>query len=112
MLLINIFFSFSESTVSPTDMKKKGFLNATLYDYDFIGRDDLMGDVFLPFSEVKNLDNEQNFEKQPQVHLPLTKPDSTDEEKLKSFELRTWDKEALKFARGEREKIEWVNFVN
>lgn len=87
-------------------MKKKGYIMLTLYDYDFIGRDEFMGEAMILLDEVKRVERVEDLKSQPQLHLVVTKPEESDADIISRFEERSWDKEFIKFGRMEREKIE------
>lgn len=83
------------------DERKKGFLKITIFDYDLIGSDEFMGEVFYPLTDITKLSSTGDIDGLPQLHLPLSKPDDSDSEYLQKFEKRVWDKEAVHFAKRE-----------
>ncbi|ODN06604.1 Protein unc-13 D, partial [Orchesella cincta] len=105
--LFPIFDETFKIKISTDEIKKGGFLMLTLFDYDYVGRDDLLGEAFLPVSALKKIPSSNEVVALQQVHLVLSKPTKVDDEDiLVKFNERTWDREAAKFAKTEREKIE------
>lgn len=92
------------STLNKADCTK-GYLKISIFDHDFLGRDRLMGEVFLPLTEVAEVSSVAEVQNLPQVHLSICKTDEADLEVLRNLNQRQWDKEAIRFVKLEKDGL-------
>ena len=71
-------------------------------DHDFLGRNDFVGEIFLPLESIPFTTSDKKLQDLPQQHLPLTIPNDDKSIILETLENRHWDKVAVDFAKKQR----------
>lgn len=81
----------------------------TLKDHDIFGRNDFLGECFLPLESIPFTTSNQKLQDLPQKHLPLTLPKEHQQNSivlLQTLESRqSWDRSAAEFVKKERSKM-------
>lgn len=75
-----------------------------LKDHDLFGRNDFLGECFLPLESVPFTISGTNLQDLPQIFLSITKPKNPNSEVLHTLENRHWDKVAFDFVKNQRQK--------
>uniref|UniRef100_H3B2M3 Unc-13 homolog D n=1 Tax=Latimeria chalumnae TaxID=7897 RepID=H3B2M3_LATCH len=99
-----------EFLVTPEQCKAEGAcLVLTVYDYDYIGANDLEGEAFFSLYSVPGLNDEEEHTLEPssvpQTRLALTHPKPNEDNILKLLENRKGDKEAQAFVKLRKQRI-------
>jgi hypothetical protein len=87
-------------------MSTKGFLRLGVKDYDFLKKNDFMGEVFMTMESIQWTTSNSKIHDFPQIHFPLSKPNNDPSllTLLQTLESRCSDEKAMKFVRKERAK--------
>jgi len=92
--------------MTPTEMSLGGLIHLGLKDHDLFGRNDFLGEVYLPLISVPFTTSDTPLKDLPQTHLVLTRPTDVNAVALQTLETRIWDKMAVDYVKKERAKIE------
>lgn len=92
-------------TLSPDEMSVGGMTIFSLKDYDLFGRNDFLGECFLPLDSVPFTTAGTNLQDLPQKFLSITKPKDPNSVILQTLENRQWDRFAVDFVKHERKKF-------
>jgi len=77
----------------------------TLKDHDLFGRNDFLGECYLPLDSIPFTTTDTKLQDLPQIYLSLTKPQDPNTTILIALENRHWDKAAVDFVKHERLKM-------
>lgn len=98
-------FSTWNRPLSPDELSTGGIIMFTLKDHDLFGRNDFLGESFLPLESIPFTMSNTKLTDLPQKHLPLTLPKDPNSIILQTLESRQWDKSAAEFVKKERTKM-------
>lgn len=87
-------------------MSLGGLIRFGLKDHDIFGRNDFLGEVYLPLVSVPFTTSDTPLKDLPQSHFVLTKPTNPDSVPLQTLENRIWDRVATDYVKKEKAKIE------
>ncbi|ODM90587.1 Protein unc-13 D [Orchesella cincta] len=98
--------SFSSVVTIDPDELSHGILMFTLKDYGLLGKNDYIGDCYLPLKSVPFTNSDMEFKELPQEVLPLNLPtiEELDTRIFQALERRQCDKDAVEFVKRERTK--------
>jgi len=82
----------------------KGLIMFKIKDQDFLGKNDFLGEAFMPFSDIPKTEMTVGLEQLEQIHLKLSTPTRQDTEVYRALENRN-DKLARDFIKKEKSKI-------
>ncbi|XP_035714351.1 protein unc-13 homolog 4B isoform X3 [Folsomia candida] len=91
--------------LSPEEMSLGGMMVFSLKDHDLFGRNDFIGECFLPLESVPFTTASTSLQDLPQIFLSITKPAQPNSPILLTLENRVWDRAATDFLKHERQKF-------
>jgi len=98
-------FNFLTSPLTPDEMSTGGMVFFSVKDRDTFGRNDYLGECFLPLDSIPFTTTETSLQDLPQLNLSLTLPVNLNSPVLQTLEKRINDKNAVEFVKKERQKI-------
>jgi hypothetical protein len=87
------------------EMSLGGMIVFSMKDHDLFGRNDFLGECYLPLESIPFTTADTKLQDLPQIYLSLTKPKDPNETILIALENRHWDKIAADFVKNERLKL-------
>ncbi|ODN05628.1 Protein unc-13 D [Orchesella cincta] len=103
--LFPLFDEIFSVPLSPDELSTGGIIMFTLKDHDLFGRNDFLGECFLPLESIPFTTSDTKLQDLPQKLLPMTLPKDPNSITLQTLESRQWDRSAAEFVKKERTKM-------